>query len=94
MVRASRLSAASLFIERWDSMKINRLQFWITPAPVPSFHAGTGSYQPCLGCPGYLAIWGILDLTQEQVETIKRQPGVFFVVEGTLMFSLAMRLWL
>ena len=53
-----------------------------------------GLINPVSAAPVTLPSGGILDLTQEQVETIKRQPGVFFVVEGTLMFSLAMRLWL
>ena len=94
MVRVSRLSAAGLFMEGWNSMKINRLQFLLLLFLFVLSMLELGLISLVSAAPVTLPSGGILDLTQEQVETIKRQPGVFFVVEGTLMLSLAMRLWL
>jgi hypothetical protein len=42
---------------------------------------------PVSAAPVTLPSGVILDLTQEQVEAIKRQPGVFFGAEGAHMLS-------
>jgi len=87
MVKASLLSAARRFIERWDSMKINRLQFGLLLLPFVLSMLELGFISPISAAPVTLPSGVILDLTQEQVETIKRQPGVFFGAESTPMLS-------
>ena len=88
------MSAARLLIERWDSMKINRLQFGLPLLPFVLSMLELGFISPVSAAPVTLPSGVILDLTQEQVEAIKGQPGVFFGAESTPMLSPAMWLWL
>jgi hypothetical protein len=87
MVRVSRLSVARLFIARWDSMKVNRLQFRILLLPLVLSILELVLISPVSAAPVTLPSGVILDLTQEQVEAIKGQPGVFFGAESTPMLS-------
>ena len=87
MVRASLFSAARLLIERWDSMKINLLQFGLLLLPFVLSMLELGLISPVSAAPVTLPSGVILDLTQEQVEAIKGQPGVFFGAESTPMLS-------
>ena len=94
MVRVSRLPAVRLFLERWDIMKVNRLQFGILLLPFVLAMLELGLISLVSGAPVTLPSGVILDLTQEQVEAIKGQPGVFFGAESAHMLPLAMWLWL
>lgn len=87
MVRVSLLSAVRLFLERWDIMKVNRLQFGILLLPLVLSMLELVLISPVSAAPVTLPSGVILDLTQEQVEAIKRQPGVFFGAEGAHMLS-------
>jgi len=87
MVRASRLSAARLLTAQWDSMKVNRLQFGILLLPLVLFMLELGLITLLSATPVTLPSGVVLDLTQEQVEAIKIQPGVFFGAEGAHMLS-------
>ena len=87
MVRVSRLSATRLFLERWDSMKVKRPRFKILLLLFVLSMLELGLISPVAAAPTTLPSGVILDLTQEQVEAIKRQPGVFFGAEGAHMLS-------
>ena len=87
MVRVSRLSATRLSIKRWDSMKVNRLKFGIFLLLLVLSMLELGLISPVSAAPVTLPSGVILDLTQEQVEAIKRQPGVFYGAEGAHMLS-------
>jgi hypothetical protein len=87
MVRVSRFSAARFFTERWDSMKVNRLQFGILLLPFVLSMLELGLIASVSAAPVSLPSGVILDLTQEQVEAIKIQPGVFFGAEDAHMLS-------
>jgi hypothetical protein len=87
MVSVSRLSAFGLFLERWDIMKVNRLQFGILLLPLVLSMLELGLISPVWAAPVTLPSGVILDVTQEQVAAIKKQPGVFFGAEGTHMLS-------
>ena len=87
MVRISRLSAVGLFLERGDIVKVNRLQFGIRLLPLVLSILELAFISPVSAAPVTLPSGVILDLTQEQFETIKRQPGVFFGAEGAHMLS-------
>jgi hypothetical protein len=87
MVRVSSSSAAGLLIERWNSMKINRLQFILLLLLFALSMLELGLISPVSAAPVILPSGVILDLTQEQVEAIKRQPGVFYGAEGAHMLS-------
>ena len=87
MVRVSRLPAVRLFLERWDIMKLNRLQFGILLLPFVLAMLELGLISPVSAAPVTLPSGVILDLTQEQVEAVKRQPGVFFDAEDAHMLS-------
>ena len=87
MVRVSSSSAAGLLIERWNSMKINRLQFILLLLLFALSMLELGLISPVSAAPVILPSGVILDLTQEQVEAIKRQPGGFFGAESTPMLS-------
>jgi hypothetical protein len=87
MVRVNSLSAARFFIERWDSMKANRLQFGILLLPFVLSLLELGLITPLAATPVTLPSGVVLDLTQEQVETIKIQPGVFYGAESAHMLS-------
>ena len=76
-----------LFIDRWDSMKVNRLQFGILLLPLVLSMLELGLISPVSAAPVTLPSGVILDVTREQVEAIKRQPGVFFGAEGAHMLS-------
>ena len=94
MVRVSRLPAVRLFLERWDIMKLNRLQFGILLLPFVLAMLELGLISPVSTAPVTLPSGVILDLTQEQVETIKRQLECFSVPRALICFPLAMWLWL
>lgn len=81
------MSAARLSLERWDSMKVNRLQFGILLLPLVLSMLQLGLISPVSAAPVTLPSGVILDVTQEQVETIKRQPGVFYGTEDAYMLS-------
>ena len=68
-------------------MKVNRLQFGILLLPLVLSMLELGLISPVSAAPVTLPSGVILDLTQEQVEAIKRQPGVFFGAEGAHMLS-------
>ena len=87
MVTVSRLSATRLFLERWDSVKVKRPQFKILLLLFVLSMLELGLISPVAATPTDLPSGVILDLTQEQVEAIKRQPGVFFGAEGAHMLS-------
>ena len=87
MVRVSSSSAAGLLIERWNSMKINRLQFILLLLLFALSMLELGLISLVSAAPVILPSGVMLDLTQEQVEAIKRQPGVFFGAESTPMLS-------
>jgi hypothetical protein len=87
MVSVSRFSAARFFTERWNSMKVNRLQFGILLLPFLLSMLELGLNAPVSAVPVSLPSGVILDLTQEQVEAIKIQPGVFFGAEDASMLS-------
>ena len=87
MARVSRLSVARLFIARWDSVKINHLQFGILLLPLVLSILELVLISPVSAAPVTLPSGVILDVTQEQVEAIKRQPGVFFGAESAHMLS-------
>jgi hypothetical protein len=76
-----------LLIEGWNSMKINRLQFVLLLLPFVLSMLELGLISPVSAAPVTLPSGVILDLTQEQVEAIKRQPGVFFGAASTPMLS-------
>ena len=87
MVPCIRLSAVRVFIERWDRMKVNRLQFGILLLPFLLSILEPGLIGPVSAAPVTLPSGVVLDLTQEQVEAIKTQPGVFFGAEAAHMLS-------
>ena len=68
-------------------MKANRLQFGILLLPFLLSMLELGLITPVSATPVTLPSGVILDLTQEQVEAIKIQPGVFFGAEGAHMLS-------
>jgi hypothetical protein len=68
-------------------MKVNRLQFGILLLPFVLAMLELGPISLVSAAPITLPSGVILDLTQEQVEAIKRQPGVFFGAEGAHMLS-------
>jgi len=87
MVRVSRMSAVRLLLERWDAMKVNGRLFGILLLPFVLSMLEPGLISPASAAPVTLPSGVILDLTQEQVQAIKRQPGVFFGAEGAHMLS-------
>lgn len=58
-----------------------------TPAPVRTGHAGAWSYQPCLGRPGYLAIWGHTGLNSRAGRGRQEAAWSFLGAEGVHMLS-------
>ena len=68
-------------------MKVNRLQFGILLLPLVLSMLELGLISPVSAAPVTLPSGVILDVTREQVEAIKRQPGVFFGAEGAHMLS-------
>ena len=75
-------------------MKVNRLQFGILLLPFVLAMLELGLISLVSAVPVTLPSGVILDLTQEQVEAVKRQPGVFSVPRALTCFPLAMWLWL
>jgi len=65
MVRVSRLSVASLFIARWDSMKVNRLQFRILLLPLVLSILELVLISSVSAAPVTLPSGVILDVTQD-----------------------------
>jgi hypothetical protein len=68
-------------------MKVNRLQFGTLLLPLVLSMLELGLISPVAAAPVTLPSGVILGLTQEQVEAIKGQPGVFFGAEGAHMLS-------
>ena len=68
-------------------MKVNCRQFGILLLSFLLSMLEPGLISPISAAPVTLASGIILHLTQEQVETIKRQPGVFFGAEEAHMLS-------
>lgn len=87
MVPFIHLSATRAYLERWDRMKVNRLQLGILLLPFVLSMLEPVLIRPVSAAPVTLPSGVILDVTQEQVEAIKRQPGVFFGAESAHMLS-------
>jgi hypothetical protein len=68
-------------------MKVNRLQFGILLLPLVLSMLQLGLISPVSAAPVTLPSGVILDVTQEQVETIKGQTGVFYGTEDAYMLS-------
>jgi hypothetical protein len=68
-------------------MKVNRRIFGILLLPFVMSMLELGLISPVSAARVTLPSGVILDLTQEEVQAIKRQPGVFFGAEGAHMLS-------
>ena len=68
-------------------MKVTPLQFGILLLTFVLSMLGLGLIRPVSAAPVTLPSGVILDLTQDQVEAIKKEPGVFYGAEDAHMLS-------